>query len=142
MRQSVLAACVMGLVAGFGRSGAGQTQYTADGETGGIEEEARWYANRARYSPPREKERLSLTNSVPTGPIPPLAPNAKLITAAAKHSEDMAITGDFNHNTPVGSAYYPAGFQFWQRLTNETYTYGPTGRLCSRTRSRMWDFAT
>lgn len=122
-----LAVCVSAVYACGAVGGAAQTQYTNDGAMTGIEEECRWHANRARFDPVKEKARLALSSSVPTGPIPPLAPHAKLITAARNHSEDMALTGIFQHNTPVGSTHYPAGFEFWQRITNETYFYSSCG---------------
>jgi hypothetical protein len=131
MKHWNLAVCLAAICAGSAIRADAQTQYTNDGAMTGIEEEARWYANRARYDPVKEKARLSLASAVPSGPIAPLAPNAKLITAAQHHSDDMATLNAWGHDTPSGSAYYPAGYTFDQRIVYEGYSYFRAGENIS-----------
>lgn len=101
---------------------AGQ-ENTADGVPGPIEEEIRWLANRARFAPERENQRLGSDYSVDQGPLQPLAPSAILIRANRRHAEDLALTGTFQHESPPGSAHYPEGAKPWDRARQEGYEY-------------------
>ncbi len=124
------------------------TTYTGDGVLPARMEQQRWLINRARFAPEREADRLGLTNNLPAGhpeydvaednlgdndfgattnewarwtvPRPPLAPNARLTTAASKHSRDMA-ENYVSHYSP-SSNYYPLGSSPAQRAAREGYT--------------------
>ena len=128
--------------------------YSGDGTPGAREEFQRWAINRSRYAPEREADRLGLTNTTAGGhpdydvaedgsgtndfgattnawapwilSKPPLAPNARLNTAAIKHARDMAETGLFQHPSP-SSNYYPLGSIPLQRHLAEGYTNTITG---------------
>lgn len=129
-------------------SAGAATCYTGDGIVSNRLEVQRWLINRARFAPEREADRLGLTNNFPNGhpdydvcedantnafggttndwvswiiPRPPLAPNARLSAASAKHSRDMAETGLFQHASP-SSNYYPIGSQPIARALLEGYT--------------------
>lgn len=104
----------------------GYSEYTADGVPSNREEGIRWYANRMRYSPPSENARLG-TAYATTGSLPPLAPNANILRAADRHSEDLAKTDTFSHNTPAGSLYYTAGWNPGNRLTAEGFIWNSYG---------------
>lgn len=139
---------IIGLVlAAAGAQGA--TLYEGDGELSGRLETERWLINRARYNPEFEADRYFMTNSTPGGhpdydvcedtnapndfgtttsqwavwksPKAPLAPNAKLNTAAATHCKDMAETGIFTHYSP-STNYYPLSSNPGQRASREGYT--------------------
>ena len=124
------------------------TLYTGDGVPGDREEYQRWAINRARYAPEREADLRLLTNTYPGGSPnydvcedtnvnafgsttnawaawttsrEPLAPNAKLNTAASKHAKDMAVTGALQHGSP-SSTYYPSNSTPLQRHAFEGYT--------------------
>lgn len=126
------------------------TLYTGDGVLSNRQETLRWYVNRARYAPEREADRLGLNNTAPGGhpdydvcedplgpndfgtttnawlpwtrSLPPVAPNVLLIATSQKHSQDMAATLDFKHNSP-SSNYYPTNSNPGQRLTLEGYAW-------------------
>lgn len=132
----------------------GATCYTNDGILSARLETERWLINRARFDPEREADRLGLTNALPGGhpnydvcedslgtndfgattnewaswivPRPPLAPNAKLNTAASNHSKDLVETDTFQHTSP-SSKYYPAGSSPAARHAREGYTNQITG---------------
>jgi hypothetical protein len=55
-----------------------------------VEEEIRWLLNRARFSRSLENQRLKTDYTDVPEHVGPLAPNAKLIRVARRHSEDMA----------------------------------------------------
>jgi len=123
------------------------TCYTGDGVLTNRLELQRWMINRARFAPEREADRLGLTNSFTNGhpdydvcedvntnafggttnqwapwtlPRQPLAPNARLITAANNHCKDMAESG-YGHYSP-SSNYYPIGSDPGERAEHEGYT--------------------
>jgi hypothetical protein len=88
-----------------------------------MEEEMRWSLNRARFSPPGENARLGIAAAVPNGPIHPLAPHWRLLEAARYHSEDMALTDTFQHQSPAGSRRYAPGSEPWDRGEAEGYDW-------------------
>ena len=97
------------------------------------EEEIRWNLNRARWSPADENV-LRRTNY---GGLPPraapLAHSDQLLIAARKHSDDMARSGFFQHQTVPGSAYYNPATQpeFWDRIDGEGYNWFSVGENIS-----------
>jgi len=106
-----------------------QTAYQGDGEPTAVEEEIRWLLNRARFSRTQENQRLTTNYSDIPESGGPLAPNAKLIRAARRHSEDMAKLNQFQHETVTGSAYYNAKTQPGpgQRIAAEGYNASTWG---------------
>ncbi len=133
------------------------TRYDGDGIVIPICEVLRWYANRARFKPEAEADRLGLTNSTSGGhpnydvcedtsgandfgttpaqwaswqtSMQPLAPNELIRRAASNHCEEMFSPGPFQHDTPPGSAYYPSGWSGTQREAYEGYTNNCLGML-------------
>lgn len=110
--------------AGFGHAAA---EYLDDGQPTPREEQIRWLVNRARHAPVRENLIQQTTYDVVAGPLPPLAPARRLMLASRRHSEDLARTATFQHETPTGSAYYPAGAFPWQRVSAEGYEWNGMG---------------
>lgn len=137
------------LVTSWVATGAGAaTEYTGDGSVSSRAELQRWYINLARYNPEAEADALGLYNTTPgghpgydvcedsdgandfgatpaawapwTNSLPPLAPNAALSLACAKHCQDMGATGEFSHDSP-SSTYYPLGSSPYQRQVAEGY---------------------
>lgn len=102
-------------------------RWDVDGASTAAEEELRWLVNRARFNPAAENARLGTSFVVPEGPLPPLASQYQLISAARKHADDMARTGTFSHQSPTGSRYYAAGSQPWERAAAEGYDWGVYG---------------
>ena len=60
-------------------------------------------------------------------PVEPLTWDARLATAAAKHSEDMAAAGVMSHPTPTGAVHYEPGATPAQRVEAEGYAYRTMG---------------
>ena len=60
-------------------------------------------------------------------PVEPLEWDARLATAAAKHSEDMAAAGTLSHTTPSGAIHYEPGTTPAQRVEAQGYTYRTMG---------------
>ena len=127
----------------------GATRYTGGGLLTNSEELHRWYINRARYAPETEAKRLGLVNAADrnydacegftdssanwpgwVASKGPLAPNADLGETTIKHSEDMAETDRFQHNSP-SSNFYPVGSTPFDRMTAEGYTYSWAGENIS-----------
>lgn len=129
MRTGMDHAClavVLILLAGFAAPAVAQTIYTNDGAPTAREEAMRWFANRARYAPDKEKARLGGTYYVP-GYLPPLAPHRLALTAARNHCEDMAVANAFMHNTPTGAIHYAVLTTPGGRLTAEGYSWNTWG---------------
>jgi hypothetical protein len=105
------------------RSLRAQTEYTADGTPGVVEEEIRWHTNRARFDRASENTARGTSYADIPATSGPLAPNDSLSRAARHHSEDMAKKNKFQHETIPGSAYYNASTQPepWDRFTAEGY---------------------
>jgi len=102
-----------------------QSEYTADGQPTGLEEEIRWRLNRGRFDSVSENlARGTAYNDVPAS-SGPLAPNQNLALAARHHSEDMARNNEFQHETVFGSSYYDplTQSQPWDRMEAEGYTW-------------------
>jgi hypothetical protein len=121
------------------------TRYDDDGTLEDRLEVQRWLINRARFDPEAEADRYGVVNpadrdydvcedsqgSNDFGDTPtewsawtsrrgPLAPNQRLTTAAARHTLDMAETGDLRHDSP-STNYYPLGTVPWDRHSLEGY---------------------
>lgn len=129
-------------------------EYTGDGDVTSTNETIRWLVNRARFSPEQEADNFAMTNSSAGGTPdydccedidapndfgtnaaswaawraskPPLAPNARISTAAQKHSQDIAVLGALDHYSP-SSNYYPLGSSPYQRMLAEGYTNDISG---------------
>jgi hypothetical protein len=115
---------LIALIASGAVPGARGAEYVGDGDPTAEEEEARWYANRMRFSPREENARLGTAYGVPDGPLQPVAPRLELIRAGRHHSEDLAVTRSFSHNSPAGSKYYPPGSDPVARVEAEGYNWG------------------
>jgi len=134
----------------------GSTRYDGDGQLSGVLEAQRWWLNRVRFAPELEADRQGLTNqatggtphydicedsvgSGAFGPGPaswsfyrhsrqPLASNARMITAAQKHAQDMLASNLLTSVSP-SSNYYPKNSTMMQRHALEGYTNQLTGYI-------------
>jgi uncharacterized protein YkwD len=73
----------------------------------------------------RSKSQVCGTTIMPS--VSPLLLNARLITAAQKHSEDMRLAGVMTHTTPAGAKHYSVDTTFDQRILQEGYEYSFAG---------------
>ena len=117
------------LATAFPQGTEAQSIYEGDGEPLAIEEEIRWHLNRARFDRNRENNRRGTSFSDIPQRSGPLAPNTALTRAARRHSEDLARTNRFQHETVPGSLYYNATSQRhpWDRMSAEGYDWNLAG---------------
>jgi hypothetical protein len=102
-----------------------QVEYTADGQPTVLEEEIRWLLNRGRFDSAAENTERGTSYSDIAARRGPVAPRQAITLAARHHSEDLAKTDSFQHETVTGSLYYNPVTQPnpWDRMAAEGYSW-------------------
>jgi hypothetical protein len=91
-----------------------------------MEEEIRWHLNRGRFNPAAENALRGTSYAGLPVTAGPLAPHYSLTASSRRHSEDLARTNLFQHQTVPGSLFYNPSTQPnpSHRMIAEGYTGG------------------